>query len=90
MWGYGILRVLVWPGLSCEAVGGYEQDRCVNYHVNKLSNGHTRLSTVLAQDHFYSDFLSLQVTHQKPFVTVMLMGSCLATGKYVSGFPLQM
>ena len=78
MWGYGILRVLVWPGLSCEAVGGYEQDRYVNYHVNKLSNAYTGLSTVLAQDHFYSDFLSLLLTKQIHFESVMMIAFCTA------------
>jgi len=64
-----------------------EQDRLSAQERTWSTRAMGRLSTVLAQDHFYSDFLSLQVTNQKPFVTVMMMESCSTTGKYVSGSP---
>ena len=47
------------------------------------------LSTVLAQDHFYSVFLSLQMTNQNLNMAVMMMDSCSLAGKCVSGVTLQ-
>ena len=66
-----------------------EQDRSSAQERTWSTRAMGRLSTVLAQDHFYSDFLSLQVTKQNPDMTVMMDGSCLSTGKYVSGVTLQ-
>ena len=46
-----------------------------------------RLSTVLAQDHFYSDFLSLHVTLKTPISTRRMRCNCLPTRRVPQGLP---
>ena len=45
------------------------------------------LSTVLAQDHFYSDFLSLHVTLKTPISTRRMRCNCLPTRRVPQGLP---
>ena len=61
-----------------------------------LAHGHSNaptpagahpLSTVLAQDHFYSDFLSLHVTLKTPISTRRMRCNCLPTRRVPQGLP---
>ena len=47
------------------------------------------MTTVLAQDHFYSDFLSLHVTLQTPYSTRMMKCNCRPARRVSQGFALQ-
>ena len=51
-----------------------------------LGSSRQLLSTVLAQDHFYSDFLSLHVTLLTPKSTRMMTQSCTSIGEGTLGY----
>ena len=56
----GSMYALRW----CRNVGRLAKQHCCLFrHRRKPPCPHTQMSTVLAQDHFYSDFLSLHVTN---------------------------